>query len=97
TLPQLNPQLVGTRVPRVEDRRFLTGRGRYLADIAPPRTLHCAFKRSPVAHGRILAVETEEAQAVPGVRRIWTSAEVGPLTPGIVAGLQIEGMVGTTQ
>jgi carbon-monoxide dehydrogenase large subunit len=96
-LPQLNPQLVGTRVPRVEDRRFLTGRGRYLADIAPPRTLHCAFVRSPVARGRIRAVETEEAQAVSGVQRIWTSAEVGPLTPGIVAALQIEGMVGTTQ
>src|SRR5581483_254072 len=97
TLPQLNPQLVGTRVPRVEDRRFLTGRGRYVADIAPARAWHCAFVRSTAAHARIRAIETDEAAALPGVHRIWTSADVQPLTAGIAAALQIEGMAATTQ
>jgi len=57
---------------RNEDIRFLTGRGRYLADILPEGTLSAVFLRAPVAHGRIVALDTAEARAMPGVAGIWT-------------------------
>ena len=47
---------IGARLPRLEDARFLEGRGQFCADIALPGTLHAAFVRSPHAHARILAV-----------------------------------------
>jgi carbon-monoxide dehydrogenase large subunit len=96
-LPVLNPQLVGARVPRVEDPRLLTGRGRYVADIALPGMLHCTFVRSTLAHGKIRSIDTAEAKALPGVHAVWTGAEVTPLTGGIPGGLQIEGMRTTMQ
>jgi aerobic carbon-monoxide dehydrogenase large subunit len=47
---------IGARLPRLEDARFLEGRGQFCADIALPGTLHAAFVRSQHAHARILAV-----------------------------------------
>jgi aerobic carbon-monoxide dehydrogenase large subunit len=47
---------IGARLPRLEDARFLEGRGQFCADIKLPGTLHAAFVRSPHAHARILAV-----------------------------------------
>jgi aerobic carbon-monoxide dehydrogenase large subunit len=47
---------IGARLPRLEDARFLQGRGQFCADVALPGTLHAAFVRSPHAHARILAV-----------------------------------------
>jgi carbon-monoxide dehydrogenase large subunit len=93
-LPTLNPQLVGARVPRVEDPRLLTGRGRYIADIALPGMLHAAFVRSTLAHGKIRSVDVSEAKAHPGVRGVWTGADLEAAIPG---GLQIEGMKATMQ
>ncbi len=93
-LPILNPQLVGARVPRVEDPRLLTGRGRYVADITLPGMLHATFVRSTLAHGKISSVDVTEAKALPGVHAVWTGAEV---QAGIPGGLQIEGMKATMQ
>ncbi|HYZ01734.1 MAG TPA: xanthine dehydrogenase family protein molybdopterin-binding subunit, partial [Candidatus Binatia bacterium] len=50
------PSLIGASVLRTEDPRFLTGAGRYLADIALPRMLEAAFVRSPHPHARVLGV-----------------------------------------
>jgi aerobic carbon-monoxide dehydrogenase large subunit len=47
---------IGARLPRLEDARFLEGRGRFCADITLPNMLHAAFVRSPHAHARILGV-----------------------------------------
>ncbi len=47
---------IGARLPRLEDARFLLGRGQFCADIVLPGTLHAAFVRSPHAHARIVAV-----------------------------------------
>jgi carbon-monoxide dehydrogenase large subunit len=93
-LPILNPQLVGARVPRVEDPRLLTGRGRYIADITLPGMLHATFVRSTLAHGKISSVDVTEAKALPGVHAVWTGADV---QAGIPGGLQIEGMKATMQ
>src|SRR4051794_4625762 len=47
---------IGARLPRLEDKRFLEGRGQFCADIALSGMLHAAFVRSAHAHARILAV-----------------------------------------
>ena len=68
----------GTSQPvrRREDSRFLTGRGRYADDLAPREALHVAFVRSPVAHGRIGEIDIEAARAMPGVRGVFTAADL---------------------
>ena len=58
---------IGRSLLRREDRRLLTGRGQFIADLELPRMLHAAFVRSPVAHARIRAVDLSVAAAVPGV------------------------------
>src|SRR4051812_48006172 len=67
---------LGGAIPRTEDRRLLTGRGRFVADIALPNTLHVAFVRSPFAHARITAVEVAAARAAPGVVSVVTGADL---------------------
>ena len=76
-------RLIGSPVPRVEDLRFLRGRGEYVGDLAPDGMLHAAILRSGVAHGRIRAIDTAAARARPGVRAVITAAEIGtvPLIP----------------
>lgn len=54
-------------VRRLEGQRFLTGRGRYVDDIAPNNALHAVFVRSQVAHGNLSPVDLTEARAMPGV------------------------------
>ncbi|SHK41831.1 carbon-monoxide dehydrogenase large subunit [Roseomonas rosea] len=58
---------IGASVRRREDRRFLTGRGRYVADLERPGMLHAFFLRSPHAHARLLALDLAPALAMPGV------------------------------
>src|SRR5206468_1238496 len=79
---------IGLSVKRREDRRFLTGRGRYVDDLRLPDLLHAAIVRSPHAHARILGVDTNRALALPGVVAVLTITElpecvaaVPPLVP----------------
>ena len=69
--------LLGTRVLRTEDPALLLGARRYLADLQLDRPLHAVFARSDIAHGRLLAVHTSEAAAMPGVVAVLTAAELG--------------------
>lgn len=61
------PRLSGARVARVEDPRFLRGRGRYVANLVRVGTLHARFVRSPYAHARITAIDTAAAAAAMAV------------------------------
>ncbi len=63
----LPPRSVGTPAPRKEDRRFITGQGKYTADLKLPGMLHAAAIRSPYAHARILGIDASAALAVDGV------------------------------
>ena len=63
-------------IRRLEDTRFLTGRGRYVDDIAPQGALHGYVLRSMVAHGEITVLDTTEAAAAPGVKLILTAADL---------------------
>jgi carbon-monoxide dehydrogenase large subunit len=59
--------ILGNAVLRLEDPALLTGEGKYLDDLVEPGMLHVAFVRSSVAHGNLVAVDTSEAAAMPGV------------------------------
>ena len=63
---------VGHSVPRVEDARFLQGRGNYLDDINLPGMLHMAILRSPVAHANLVSIDSSAAMEVPGVLAVVT-------------------------
>jgi aerobic carbon-monoxide dehydrogenase large subunit len=68
-------RLFGERVARSEDRRLLTGRGRYTGDFEPAAA-HAAFVRSDFAHARITGIDVAAAQAVPGVLGVFTYADL---------------------
>jgi carbon-monoxide dehydrogenase large subunit len=69
-------KLLGARVKRREDPRFLTGRARFVDDIVRPRMLHAAFARSSVAHAELANVDTAQALSLPGAYAVLTGAEV---------------------
>ena len=69
-------KLVGQRVKRTEDPRLIRGQATYVDDITLPGMLHLAFKRSDIAHGKILAIDTSRAEALPGVVMVATGADL---------------------
>jgi carbon-monoxide dehydrogenase large subunit len=73
----LTNRYIGSPVERIEDLRFLRGRGEYVGDLVRPGMLHAAILRSPVAHGRIRSIEVAPALAIPGVHAVITAAEIG--------------------
>ncbi|MQA32627.1 aerobic carbon-monoxide dehydrogenase large subunit [Modestobacter roseus] len=67
------------RIQRKEDPRFVRGKGRYLDDIVLPGMLHGAILRSPMAHGRIVSIDTTEALAHPKVHAVVTGKDLEAL------------------
>lgn len=80
---------IGSPIKRREDRRFLTGSGRYLDDLRPPGLLHAAIVRSPYPHARVVRIDPAPALALPGAVAVLTAAELpectGPAVPALVA------------
>ena len=72
---------IGRSLLRREDRRLLTGRGQFIADLELPRMLHAAFIRSPLAHARIRSVDLSRAAAAPGVALALSGVELARLLP----------------
>src|SRR5437867_2011661 len=72
---------VGRPLKRTEDPKLITGRGQYVEDITVPGLAHLAFLRSPHAHARLKALRTDAARKAPGVVRVATAADLGPLRP----------------
>ena len=70
----------GSRVPRVEDARLLSGRGIYVDDIERPGMLHCSFVRSPYARARIVSIDVTEAATLPGVSAVFVGADLNALS-----------------
>src|SRR5262249_27470709 len=76
--PREEMSILGTRVARVEDPRFLTVGGTYVADVKDPlldAALFATYVRSTMAHATI-TVDVEEARNAPGVVAVYTSADV---------------------
>ncbi len=66
---------IGQPVTRKEDPRFLTGRGRYVADIDLPRQAYAVVVYSPHAHARIRSIDKSAAERSPGVEAVLTGAD----------------------
>jgi len=69
-------RILGTRAPRLDAAAKATGRAVYTDDISLPGMLHGAILQSPVAHARILSIDTTRAKALPGVEAVLTAADV---------------------
>ena len=67
----------GQPIRRTEDPRLLTGQATFTDDVHLPGTLHVAFVRSQVAHGRIRSIDVAAARAMPGVVALYTAADLG--------------------
>ncbi len=85
-------ELVGTSVWRVEDRRFLTGEARYLADVVVPGTRQVRFVRSPHARAAIRRIDVESARRAPGVRAVLTAVDLAAVA-GEMAPHQVDGLL----
>jgi carbon-monoxide dehydrogenase large subunit len=74
--PSKSNTFVGSPIERVEDLRFLRGRGQYVDDIVRDGLLHAAILRSSVAHGRIKSIDVTAALARTGVHAVITAADI---------------------
>jgi len=74
---------IGRPIERVEDFRFLRGRGQYIGDLKRDGQWHAAIVRSPVAFGRILKIDAAPALKMPGVHAVITAADIGTPLPTI--------------
>src|SRR5205085_3504620 len=70
---------MGCKRKRVEDIRFVQGKGNYVDDMRLPGMLYGDFARSPHAHARIKNIDASKAKAVPGVVAVLTAADLKPL------------------
>jgi len=70
---------IGHSIKRLEDRPLLTGHGRFVADLRFADMLEAAFVRSPHGHARIRSIDTKAARRAPGVRAVFTLADLKPL------------------
>ncbi|MGE0876694.1 MAG: xanthine dehydrogenase family protein molybdopterin-binding subunit [Burkholderiales bacterium] len=83
----MNAPLIGARLARKEDYRFLTGAGQYTDDVTLPHQSYAAFVRSPHAHANIKSIRKDKALKAPGVLAVFTgedlaAAKVGGLPCG---------------
>jgi carbon-monoxide dehydrogenase large subunit len=83
--------MFGARVQRVEDPRFLLGRGRYIQDILLPGMAEVAFVRSSAAHANIASIDIEEALCVPGVQAVYTGADMADTVKPITCDSTFDG------
>src|SRR5438309_2904922 len=67
---------VGARVVRKEDKRFITGKGRYVDDIRLHGMTYAAFVRSPHAHAKIKSIDVGDAKNKPGVVDVLTGEQI---------------------
>ena len=88
---------VGSSHRRGDARLFVGGRGTYIDDVAVPGVLHVAFLRSPHAHASIVAIRTAGADALPGVVRVVTAADLAPVCKGWQTSQTYPGLVMRTQ
>ena len=66
----------GREVRRVEDEKLLRGEGRYVDDLTQDGQLYMVFQRSPHAHARIIAINSDAAKAMEGVVALYTGADL---------------------
>ncbi|MGH1363656.1 MAG: xanthine dehydrogenase family protein molybdopterin-binding subunit [Calditrichia bacterium] len=90
-------KMIGKSVKRVEDKRFITGKGRYTDDIVLPNMLHAHIVRSPYAHAKINSIDVSAAKAHPGVVAVYIGKDiVDSGVNGVPCGWQVDFKNGDT-
>ncbi|WP_425303650.1 xanthine dehydrogenase family protein molybdopterin-binding subunit [Nocardia wallacei] len=84
--------VVGTRVPRLEDARLVTGAGTFIDDVTRPGMAHACFVRSPLARARIGEIDVAGALELDGVLAVYTAADLNPGAHQISYDLDMAGM-----
>jgi len=79
--PAPDGSYVGNSVKTRDTEKLITGEGKFIADLELPGMLHAAILQSPVAHAIINSIDTSEAEAMPGVVRVFTSKDTGGIMP----------------
>ncbi len=87
--------ILGHRVLRREDPKFLTVGGTYVADLTLADSVHLTFVRSSMAHAKIVSFDADAARAVPGVIAIFTNDDLGLAKLPTIMGMTNEAMVPT--
>lgn len=86
-LPKADPgakfAVVGTPMPRVDAPDKATGRAKYAGDLRPPNMLWGRILTSPVAHAKIVSIDTTEAEKLPGVKAVITAKDVPDVKYGV--------------
>ena len=67
---------IGARVTRKEDKRFITGKGKYTDDVRLHGMTYASFVRSPHAHAKIKSINIDAAKAMPGVVDVLTGQQI---------------------
>ena len=89
--------LIGKAIKRVEDKRFITGKGKYTDDIVLPGMVYATLVRSPYAHANVISVDTSAAEAHPGVVAVYTGQDVADSgVNGVPCGWQVDFKNGDT-
>ncbi|MBI5250078.1 MAG: molybdopterin-dependent oxidoreductase [Desulfomonile tiedjei] len=76
-------QVLNSRAPRLDGPAKATGRAKYADDMSMPGMLYAAILQSPVAHAKILHIDTSKARKLPGVKAVITAKEVGLVKYGV--------------
>ena len=86
--PTRSTSIFGNSVKRTEDKGLITGAEDYTADLPIEGAYHAVFVRSPIAHGTLNSVDTDEARSMPGVKAVYVDGELNatdrPGLPGMV-------------
>src|SRR5262249_5260210 len=88
---------VGQPVKRCEDLPHLTGRARFVDDVTLPRLVHASIVRSPLAHARVVAVDSSPALSCPGVLMVLTGRDLKTAVKPLVANWILPGMKAPTR
>jgi len=88
-------KLLGSRAPRLDAHDKVTGRAIYADDMKRPGMLHGALVQSPLAHARILSIDTSKAAALPGVKAVLTGADVPQVRFGVSPARHDEAVLAT--
>ncbi|MFZ5867654.1 MAG: xanthine dehydrogenase family protein molybdopterin-binding subunit [Thermodesulfobacteriota bacterium] len=76
-------QVLGARAPRLDAPAKSTGQAKYADDLTMPGMLYGAILQSPIAHGKILNIDTSKARKLKGVRAVVTAREAGLVKYGV--------------
>ena len=89
--------VIGQAIKRVEDRRFITGKGKYTDDIVLPAMTYACIVRSPYAHAKIKSIDTSAAQNAPEVVAVFTGKDIAAAgINGVPCGWQVNFKNGDT-